>query len=408
MKTREAKPRRTLRLLPCPSYDAARIEAWLADLACREGLLLRKDGCHAGLAVFERQAPQRMRYRLESIQQSDALVPDPEQLELCSRYGWEYAATCGDFYVYRTADPDARELNTDPAVQALALKAVRRRSARTFASGVLWAALSVLPRALLQDGLLCTVIDLHMWLFLLLCAFLVWAGADSIVRTRRLRRLEAQLQSGSPAEPVRDWRSGAAAYRARRIGQALLALLVIWLLLVEISSLTGGTLGQKSVRTEDYEGNLPFASMRDFAGSSVSDYRAAAPGHAPNTVQEGSDWLAPQRLRYSESAELTCADGSTIHGELQVRYYRAASPWLAQRIAAELYRTDRRSANFKALDIPLPNADFAAAYEGRLLHTPTLLLRRGCLVLQASFYQYRDADSLPPERWMAVMAAQLQ
>ena len=45
------KPKYVLRLPPCPDYDVESTECWLTDLA-REGLLLKKDGLFAGVAVF--------------------------------------------------------------------------------------------------------------------------------------------------------------------------------------------------------------------------------------------------------------------------------------------------------------------------------------------------------------------
>ena len=125
-------------LVPCPDYDVEGTECWLTDLA-REGLLLKKDGLFAGVAVFERAVPQRVQYRLEAAQKDTGLLgdgyePDPEQVELCAQYGWEYVARRGEFYIYRSHDPAARELNTDPAVQALALKAVKSSSSLNRAS----------------------------------------------------------------------------------------------------------------------------------------------------------------------------------------------------------------------------------------------------------------------------------
>ena len=108
------KPKYVLRLPPCPDYDVESTECWLTDLA-REGLLLKKDGLFAGVGVFERAVPQRVQYRLEAAQKDTGLLcdgyePDPEQVELCAQYGWEYVARRGEFYIYRSHDPAAREL----------------------------------------------------------------------------------------------------------------------------------------------------------------------------------------------------------------------------------------------------------------------------------------------------------
>ena len=154
-----------LRLPPCPDYDVEGTECWLTDLA-REGLLLKKDGLFAGVAVFERAVPQRVQYRLEAAQKDTSLLgdgyePDPEQVELCAQYGWEYVARRGEFYIYRSHDPAARELNTDPAVQALALKAVKSRSVSAAIYAALWILVFLLAPILKRVGLLRAILELR-------------------------------------------------------------------------------------------------------------------------------------------------------------------------------------------------------------------------------------------------------
>ncbi|MCQ2438280.1 MAG: hypothetical protein MJ074_00770 [Oscillospiraceae bacterium] len=69
--------------------------------------------------------------------------PDEEQQALSEKYGWEYTARIRDFHVYRCFDPAAREPNTDAAVQALALNAVKKRQQRermdkALTAGFMW------------------------------------------------------------------------------------------------------------------------------------------------------------------------------------------------------------------------------------------------------------------------------
>ena len=131
MDQKNERERYAYRLPPCPAYDIAGVENWLSDLA-EEGLFLTKDGFFAGFAIFEYKAPQKAKYRLEAAQKkpgmwSDDGEPDQDQLELSEKYSWEYIAKRGDFFIYRSLDPSARELNTDPDVQALALNTVKIR-----------------------------------------------------------------------------------------------------------------------------------------------------------------------------------------------------------------------------------------------------------------------------------------
>ena len=73
------KKKYVYRLPPCPAYDVEGMESWLCALAW-EGLLLRKDGFHAGVAVFEKAAPRQVKYRLEAAQENGELIDAAEEL----------------------------------------------------------------------------------------------------------------------------------------------------------------------------------------------------------------------------------------------------------------------------------------------------------------------------------------
>ncbi len=134
---------RVYRLPPCPSYDVEGMESWLSDQA-EKGLFLCRDGFFAGIAAFDRTEPRSVRFRLEPASKAIGLFaeggtePDPEAKDLNEYYVWNYLASWGQFFIYFTDRQDARELNTDPAVQALALNLVRRRERGSFLSSVFW------------------------------------------------------------------------------------------------------------------------------------------------------------------------------------------------------------------------------------------------------------------------------
>ena len=120
------------RLIPCPSFDVEGTESWLSDMA-EQGLILTKDGLFMGFATFEKSRPQKIRYRLEAAPNGTSMwgpnegEPDEEFLELSKKYGWEYIAKRGDFHIYRSFSNEARELNTDPQVQAISLSKIKSR-----------------------------------------------------------------------------------------------------------------------------------------------------------------------------------------------------------------------------------------------------------------------------------------
>ena len=102
------------RLAPCPSYDVERMESWLTDMAS-QGWHLVKDSEFLGFFTFEEGTPKTIRYRLEPRPKysSDTLVPDEEAMALAEEFGWEFADSYRQFYIYRSTRSDARELNTD-------------------------------------------------------------------------------------------------------------------------------------------------------------------------------------------------------------------------------------------------------------------------------------------------------
>ena len=67
----------------------------------------------------------------------DRLGPSEESRCLYAAYGWEYVAKRGPFYIYRTRDPAAREVDTDPHTQALVLRSLHRRARESLLTLVL-------------------------------------------------------------------------------------------------------------------------------------------------------------------------------------------------------------------------------------------------------------------------------
>lgn len=111
----------------------------------REGWHLADDGIFCGVARFEREEPKTVRYRLAAAKESTSIWtdrggrPDEEQVEAGAALGWEYVGNRGEFHIFRSADPAAMELDTDPQVQALALEAVKKRQWGRLCSLFVWA-----------------------------------------------------------------------------------------------------------------------------------------------------------------------------------------------------------------------------------------------------------------------------
>ena len=132
--------KRTYRIHPA-DYAIGDCERLYERMAAR-GWILEKRG--ATLSRFRREAPQRLRYRIEFAQPEflgeGSELPE-EQRELYEDCGWHLVARCGVTYVFcAEADGDAPpELYTDPRGQVQMLRYLRRN----YRWGWLWAFLLV-------------------------------------------------------------------------------------------------------------------------------------------------------------------------------------------------------------------------------------------------------------------------
>ena len=393
-----------LRLPPCPVYDVEGTESWLADMA-REGLHLCRDGFFLGIAAFRRGEPREMRYRLEGALRAPGLLdenagePDPEAVELGRTMGWEYVARRGEFYVYRTGEPGARELNTDPAVQAIALRAVRKRRRGMVWGPLFWLGVCLFAAARL--GFLLTMVLAGTWFVLLAAGLALWAVGDSLAEASRLGELERKLRAGLSPDHRKDWRRRAAFHRGKGLLQ--LAAVLLWagmLLHVWSSSALGGS------PLSAYPGEPPFSTLYDMAGGEGS-YAATMTGKDFNTYREWSDPLAPRNLRWSEQARITLPDGTVLDGALFLDYHEAASPAIARELAREYHRADLREKGAQPLEAPSLPADYAAAsLDG--LGFPTVVLCRGERVVHATLLAFSGEEaSQALEPWAALLAESL-
>lgn len=100
-----------IRPMPYEISQFHETEDWLTRKAA-EGLHFRD--CMLGFASLTRGEPKAVRYRLEFSH--GFREPGAEQRALYADMGWEYVtAIRGDYFVFRTEDPDAPELHTEDA-----------------------------------------------------------------------------------------------------------------------------------------------------------------------------------------------------------------------------------------------------------------------------------------------------
>lgn len=131
------KPRTVRRLCLVDGMDLDHIEGWLESMAARG---LHYDHSDAFLFHFRRGEPAAVRYRLEPRGTLDC----PEGMEHCRTPGWELTGYMGKgFSLFRTWEPDAPGLHTDPVVRGYGLDKLARL-VRWFATPMLICALVIL------------------------------------------------------------------------------------------------------------------------------------------------------------------------------------------------------------------------------------------------------------------------
>lgn len=442
----------------CPSYDIVSIQHWLERMA-EKGLILDAEGYVFGIFQFQKGAPQPIRYRLEPITShaaADPLSPEspvPEVLELNREYGWEYWGRYLDYYLYRTLDPNARELNTDPVVQAMALEPVRKRRAFQLACvvvylfslllGILRTPVSFQPdKSALRVGivLLCALFSVILYLGrlsddhrckkfypivqILLLSYIGYLNCRisrgstplldivngkwrfwgilalcicvcllyGITSYCHIRSLQKQLRRGYILHAP-------SSFRPRNLWPFLLILLQILLFLCP--TLSPYQRQEKvALDPEAVRQVLPFPTLADL--SPEREYRTVGNGRYASSWQST---LCPVNYDWEESAELVASPEDRLAGTLIIHYHKAATETIARRLVEEY-------AALRGDDLPLlptkedeSDLDTLAVYNGA---APVLLLRKDNVVICAtcSVQSWVDHEKLYP-LWLEQMVNRL-
>ena len=409
---KEEKDRRHV-LVPCAGYDVEGMESWLSQLG-ESGWFLAKDGLFAGVATLEKGDPRPVRYRLEGAKKSTSLwsensgEPDQEQVELSRKYSWDYWGKWGEFHLYRSLDPHARELNTDPQVQALSLKNVKKRRWTAFFQLLFWALLY--PIALAFTSVLLVILQGGTWFFLLTLVCVIWMLANALADLSTLGKQIKAREKGIPLLPkptltLDQWKRRAWGRFAKNTAQWLLVALVI---LLSLAQWGRSTLGEDRVPLDQYQGTLPFATMENLVSQPVTCYQETMTGLSLGfqSLREWSDWLAPRCVDYGEHAKLTLSDKTVVNGGYYVEYYETAHPLLAKILVWEWENRDRKK-GVSPLEVSHLQEEEAWGYTD-YLHFPTLILRRGSLAVRAQFYQTGpQSQQLSWEEWTQALCDSL-
>lgn len=347
-----------------------------------------------GFFTFEAGLPRRVRYRMEPKPKdsSDSLVPAAEALALAEEYGWEFVDDYGSFYIFRALRPDAREMNTDCAVQALGLKNIKRQ----FLTQVLLQVLLIgnaFTNALSQPfRFLVTFGPMYTFgLAALLAAILL----SDIIRVIHIRKLQTQLKANIPLDHGKPWRRGALFHRVSKAASLLLAVCVMGLLLSRCTA----ALTAAGTAVENYPGDPPVVTISDLSPSGTYTQRSFLA--SSNTYTEISSGFAPTILEWKEYGELTTPEEDVISGFISVTYYETTSPALAAGLFQDYLREAKRSDRYKEFAIPQLKTDRYATY---IDVVPTVLIQHGPVFISASISLDSTADENMLAQWAKLMA----
>lgn len=392
----EQQTRRHHRLVPCPHYDVERIESWLTDMAS-EGLHLEKETSFMGFLAFTRGEPLDVRYRLEPKQKlDDTEKPDHAAQVLYEEYGWEFVADYGIFYIYRALSPDARELNTDPQVQGVSMKAVNRRLILPLIVCILsfrdamTSIFSEPVRYLVNNGIVYTV-----------GFFLVMMGALYLTVTRLAYfiRLRKKLKDNIPLNHKMPWRKGAFFQRFIKVFDTVFYFAILTVMLTQCTANISN-----SLQIGAYTGDPSFVTIADLCPE--GEY-ILYNGDTYNTVILEEKYLAPVYMEWHELADVITPEGETIGGRLDVIYYETKSPWIAENLAKEFYERAQGAYAFDSWETPELNVDYAIAYTALNSDYPTIIMQHGNVFVQGYIDIFDENGKNMLEQWAQQMAASM-
>lgn len=360
------------KLLPCSHWDVERIESWLTDMAA-EGLHMVKEPVFCGFFAFEKGLPGNVRYRLEPKQTLiDNEKPDADTKELCEEYGWEFVTDYGLFYIYRSLTPDAREMNTDPQVQAMAMKGAFKQL--------------ILPSLVILMSLRNSLHRLNEPIQILVSFGIVYTAGYYLVmlsvavltaiRLAHLLQLRRKLTHDIPMDHNKPWRKQAF---FSRFGKVFGWSFYIFILIVMLTRCSQNF--TESVQIGQYEDDPPFVTVSDLCPE--GEYQLHN-GEVYNTVDMGETYLAPLYMEWHEEADVTTPDGKIISGSLDVIYYELKTPWLAEELAKEFYRKAQKTHGFTPWEDPAPamDVDYIIAYTVQNAGYPTVIMQKDHIVIQ--------------------------
>ena len=324
------------RAWPTSLYNIPANEAWLAEQA-RRGWLLESA---VDFVKFQKTEPGEYRYRLEPLPRRE-WKPDPEVREACETAGWEYVTTVeGYFHIYRTADPAAPELHTDPVVQGdsfVWMYRKYRRSLLLFAVQVL-VSLGVLVgwTRWVPEVLFFADQGYALPLLVLTLLAITLGAVRQGQEARAISRMLKQLRAGIPLSHQGNYRRGS---RWQAVAICILALMAGCCLI-----------SRTTTPLTEYGGPLPAIPLAELEP-------VVEGAEAWDTVTVSHSLLSPVGYQVTQYDHLVDRESAAYSYAIRTKLYRLSFAQLAQPLARQLVEQYQLFQKNKAVEV-LPDPRF--------------------------------------------------
>ena len=313
-------------LRPANVYDVAANETWLEDMAHQGYRLVGMTGWSG---VFEKAEPFTCRYRMQPLSKKEKRPPE-EMAEAYRELGWEYAGTIpGTFHVWRCEDPTAPELDTDPVVQGMGYRYLRRKMHRNIVLDLVLSGLASTP-------LLDTLEDFAPGQLTAGTLAAVLVVALMVCQVLSMRRLLRFLCTGIPLERPRP-------YRHQKWLARVLAVALGWMLFLHFfsgfSTMNGSSLKEGWDAGDSYHdpgSGVVYVDLAALEGAEKTEFWGCR-----TKVQELCPRMYETRQR---SLGVGKGDSYPVESWVETTYYRLLTEGLSRQLAKEL--TQRRIASF--------------------------------------------------------------
>ena len=400
MTVTEQKDRLIHRTCPCFANDIEGIQTWLEDMA-KEGLFPQPDSRFLSVFSFRKGAPQTLRYRMEAVEArglwSASDGPDREMRETFAQMGWEFVDYFGNYHIYRSADPQAPELNTDPALQAITLNTLKKEQQ----SAVVYAVLYPLLYSFVSSSAMSPfrmLVTAGPWLVGAIVGFLLWAFLSSALTVIRLGKYQKRLKAGESLMQRKDWRKTSHLAKWLRLIPGTTALM----LLVSLGILLNTTTVRQPLDTAPE--NLPFTTLEEiFPDAEIQ--RGGTFGDYNTFVFYNTAFSA--NYEWDEYGHVAQPDG-TYFCIARLEFHDTAAPWLAKFTARDHYRYEKRRHNGKRFEEEVPpETAFDTLYLFRSYGILHIIGQEGKQVFHATV-QFDDPNDEPCwNLWLQAMEEKL-